>query len=95
MNNKSDYKTTKLPQQGSIFFDDDEFEPVQQAKPAEKPTTASGNEEWRMHFASFGSGSSGNCAYIGNEHEGILVDCGVEPDHVFKELERNGIKMGK
>lgn len=95
MNNKSDYKMTKLPQQGSIFFDDDEFEPVQQAKPAEKPTTASGNEEWRMHFASFGSGSSGNCAYIGNEHEGILVDCGVEPDHVFKELERNGIKMGK
>lgn len=59
MNNKNDYKTTKLPQQGSIFFDDDEFEPVQQAKPAEKPTTASGDEEWRMHFASFGSGSSG------------------------------------
>ncbi|UKI43632.1 MAG: hypothetical protein L6U16_11495 [Porphyromonadaceae bacterium] len=55
MNNKNDYKTTKLPQQGSIFFDDDEFEPVQQAKPAEKPSTASGNEEWRMHFASFGA----------------------------------------
>lgn len=97
MNDKNNNKTTQQPQQGSIFFGDDDFEPAKQSLPttAAKAPQAEQQKGWHMHFASFGSGSSGNCAYIGNEHEGILVDCGVDPDHVFKELERNGIKMGK
>lgn len=48
-------------------------------------------EEWNMHFASFGSGSSGNCSYLGNAHEGILIDAGVDMDHVFRDLAQNGI----
>lgn len=44
-----------------------------------------------FRFISFGSGSSGNCAYIGNNDEGFLVDAGVAPDKVIPELKRRGI----
>ena len=47
----------------------------------------------RLQFISFGSGSSGNCAYIGNVDKGILIDAGVSPDTVLPELRRHGIKM--
>ncbi|MDO4510935.1 MAG: MBL fold metallo-hydrolase [Bacteroidales bacterium] len=96
MNNNDNITSTK-PRQGSIFFGDEE----QPVEPAQKPAKSAPQQrelaegEWRMHFASFGSGSSGNCAYIGNEHEGILVDCGVDPEKVFEALERNGIKKSK
>ncbi|MDE6266284.1 MAG: MBL fold metallo-hydrolase [Muribaculaceae bacterium] len=44
-----------------------------------------------FRFISFGSGSSGNCAYIGNNDEGFLLDAGVAPDTVIPELKRRGI----
>lgn len=47
----------------------------------------------RLNFISFGSGSSGNCAYIGNGEEGFLIDAGVDSDKVISELHRHGIKM--
>lgn len=48
----------------------------------------------RLKFISFGSGSSGNCAYIGNDKHGILIDAGVDPDKMIEpELRRNGIDM--
>ncbi len=50
-----------------------------------------GNDITAMHFMSFGSGSSGNCAYLGNAEGGVLVDAGIDPDTVFKVLARNGI----
>lgn len=46
-----------------------------------------------IHFISFGSGSSGNCSYIGNDNEGFLIDAGVAPDKVIPELKRRGIKL--
>ena len=48
-----------------------------------------------MRFISFGSGSSGNCAYIGDNHSGVLIDAGVDPAHVAGELRRQGISMDK
>jgi len=48
-----------------------------------------------LQFISFGSGSSGNCAYVGTEKEGMLIDAGVAPDIIKKELSRRGIPMGK
>lgn len=45
----------------------------------------------RLMFISFGSGSSGNCAYLGNGKEGILIDAGIEPDKVKARLRDNGI----
>lgn len=43
-------------------------------------------------FISFGSGSSGNCSYVGNDDGGILVDAGIDADMVFDTLLRNGVK---
>ncbi len=47
----------------------------------------------RLKFISFGSGSSGNCAYLGNERYGILIDAGVEPDRIYDKLLHNGVTM--
>lgn len=58
------------------------FEPLPSPEPAS-----------RLKFISFGSGSSGNCAYLGNEHFGILIDAGVEPDRIYDKLLHNGVTM--
>lgn len=58
--------------------------------PASSPYGDGGNE-WTVQFASFGSGSSGNCAFLGVAGQGVLIDAGVTPDKVFPELARNGI----
>lgn len=45
----------------------------------------------KFSFMSFGSGSSGNCYYIGNSRGGVLVDAGVDIKQVETELKRNNI----
>ena len=35
---------------------------------------------------SFGSGSSGNCSYIGDSQNGFLIDAGVEIAKVIESL---------
>lgn len=45
----------------------------------------------RLMFVSFGSGSSGNCSYIGTRTEGVLIDAGVDALEVRKRLRENGI----
>ncbi len=85
----------------SIIFDDDADQidsPFAVRQPEQvtekKPTDAHGETSGReyVNFVSFGSGSSGNCAYLGSEHSGILIDAGVEMDKVFSELQKNGVK---
>ncbi len=49
----------------------------------------------KIRFISFGSGSSGNCSYIGTDGEGFLIDAGVSPDKVIPELKRRGISMSQ
>ena len=44
-----------------------------------------------FRFMSFGSGSSGNCSYVGTENGGILVDAGVDYENVFETLRLNGV----
>lgn len=44
-----------------------------------------------LNFISFGSGSSGNCAYIGDSKSGFLIDAGVDPEHVWDTLRRHCI----
>ena len=60
----------------------------QKAEPAAPAQTA---RKRKLRFMSFGSGSSGNCAYYGNDDGGILIDAGVDADFVFKSLLKNGI----
>lgn len=47
----------------------------------------------RLRFISFGSGSSGNCYYIGTGDQGVLIDAGVDPQHVERTLLANAITM--
>ena len=44
-------------------------------------------------FMSFGSGSSGNCSYLGSERGGILIDAGVKSEYVESQLRSTGISM--
>ncbi len=48
-----------------------------------------------MEFMAFGSGSSGNCAYVGDDDSGFLVDAGVDADKVIDSLRRWGIGMSR
>lgn len=49
-----------------------------------------------LQFISFGSGSSGNCAYIGiNGEGGLLIDAGVEEKTVLERLKANCIPLEK
>lgn len=49
----------------------------------------------KLQFISFGSGSSGNSAYLGVDGKGgILIDAGVATETVIDELGKNGIKPG-
>ena len=72
---------------GELDFKDENSQP---RKREEAP------EEWKaFNFVSFGSGSSGNCAFLGNENGGVLIDAGVDPEHVYRDLEANGIRLSK
>jgi len=44
-------------------------------------------------FLSFGSGSSGNCSYIGDRNGGFLIDAGVDLKTVNEVLEHNGLSF--
>ncbi len=44
-------------------------------------------------FMSFGSGSSGNCSYIGGRTGGFLIDAGVDIDKVRDGLKANGLSL--
>lgn len=45
----------------------------------------------QLRFISFGSGSSGNCAYIGTPSCGLLIDAGVDNNFVTAALASNSI----
>lgn len=57
--------------------------------PAKNPAPGPDSD---IYYMSFGSGSSGNCSYVGTSRGGVLVDAGVDPDYLFEQLERNGIQ---
>ena len=84
---------------------DQTFEVKSTETPAEtKEETASPIEDFtvpeeftkprhQLRFISFGSGSSGNCSYVGTSECGFLVDAGVDNNFVNAELARNGIDI--
>jgi len=45
----------------------------------------------RLRFQSFGSGSSGNCYFIGNASTGLLIDAGVGVRTIRKNLRNLGL----
>ncbi|WP_295676343.1 MBL fold metallo-hydrolase [uncultured Mucilaginibacter sp.] len=48
-----------------------------------------------LFIASLNSGSNGNCYYVGNEHEAVLVDAGISCRETEKRMLRLGLSMKK
>ena len=48
-----------------------------------------------LQIASLNSGSNGNCYYIGNENEAILVDAGISCRETEKRMLRLGLSISK
>lgn len=48
-----------------------------------------------VYIASLNSGSNGNCYYVGNEHEAVLVDAGISCRETEKRMARLGLSMQK
>jgi phosphoribosyl 1,2-cyclic phosphodiesterase len=48
-----------------------------------------------LFVASLNSGSNGNCYYVGNEHEAILVDAGISCRETETRMARLGLSMRK
>lgn len=58
------------------------------------PVRIAGHDD-SIRFMSFGSGSSGNCSYVGDNSGGFLIDAGVDPQKVEESLKSKGIDMTK
>src|SRR4051812_27914847 len=48
-----------------------------------------------VFIASLNSGSNGNCYYVGNSKEAVLVDVGISCREVEKRMKRLGLTMNK
>ncbi|RYZ49059.1 MAG: MBL fold metallo-hydrolase, partial [Sphingobacteriales bacterium] len=46
-----------------------------------------------LHITSLNSGSNGNCYYIGNENEAVLIDVGISCKELEARMNRLGLKM--
>ncbi|GAB3816444.1 MBL fold metallo-hydrolase [Pontibacter rugosus] len=49
----------------------------------------------QVYITSLNSGSNGNCYYIGNDTEAVLVDAGISCRETEKRMKRLGLSMGK
>ena len=48
-----------------------------------------------VYIASLNSGSNGNCYYVGNDHEAVLVDAGISCRETEKRMLRLGLSIQK
>jgi phosphoribosyl 1,2-cyclic phosphodiesterase len=48
-----------------------------------------------LYIASLNSGSNGNCYYVGNEEEAVLIDAGLSCRETEKRMRTIGLNMGK
>ena len=48
-----------------------------------------------LFISALASGSNGNCYYVGNEREAVLVDAGVSCREIEKRMRRQGLTMAK
>ena len=48
-----------------------------------------------LQICSIASGSNGNCYYIGNSNEAVLIDAGISCREVEKRMKRQGLEMSK
>jgi phosphoribosyl 1,2-cyclic phosphodiesterase len=48
-----------------------------------------------LYIASIASGSNGNCYYVGNAREAVLIDAGISCREIVRRMERLGLDMKK
>lgn len=48
-----------------------------------------------MYYASLNSGSNGNCYYVGNDTEAVLIDAGISCKETEKRLRSLGLQISK
>ncbi len=48
-----------------------------------------------VEICSIASGSNGNCYYIGNQTDAIVIDCGIYYSHLHKRCDLAGIDLSK
>lgn len=48
-----------------------------------------------IEVCAIASGSNGNCYYIGNENEAVLVDAGINCKQIFERMESKGLDVKK
>ena len=48
-----------------------------------------------IEICSIASGSNGNCYYIGNESDAVIIDCGIYFSHLKKRCELSGVDLTK
>ncbi len=48
-----------------------------------------------LYISSLNSGSNGNCYYIGNQHEAVLVDAGISCRETEFRMDRAGLSINK
>lgn len=48
-------------------------------------------EKTDLIFRCFASGSSGNCYYLGNSHQGVLIDAGISARAIRSDLKEMGL----
>lgn len=88
--------------QPSLFDDfEDFFQPLSEegernstsAVSIDNATGEEGNEDTRLHFISFGSGSSGNSCYLGTSRGGIIIDAGVRAEKIEDMMKAAGLDI--
>ena len=48
-----------------------------------------------LYITSLNSGSNGNCYYVGNEHDAVLVDAGISCKEIEKRMGNLGLPMSR
>src|ERR1700744_5411222 len=48
-----------------------------------------------LYIASLNSGSNGNCYYVGNDEEAVLIDAGISCRETEKRMNRLGLSIEK
>src|ERR1700733_13630896 len=46
-----------------------------------------------LYISSLNSGSNGNCYYVGNDHEAVLIDAGISCRETERRMKRLGLAM--
>ena len=48
-----------------------------------------------IYLASLNSGSNGNCYYVGNDHDAVLIDAGISCRETERRMTRSGLSIRK